>query len=592
MSKTSRFSFLILILLIISCKTTQKPIAVKTGDGLFQLFVEEEGRETFFSDKPGVFGSNGMIASADIEASKAGTQVLKSGGNAVDAAVTTFFVLAVVHPFAGNLGGGGFAVIRTGNGEPLSLDFREKAPFAASRDMYLDANGDVINGLSTLGHLASGVPGSVDGMVEMHKKLGSKSWFKLIQPAIELAEKGVILTEGRARGMNSTKALFKKVNGENTTYFVRPDGNDWKEGDLFIQKDLAESLKRIQKQGRDGFYKGATAEYLLDEMKNGGGIIAQNDLDEYHSAWRETIVKPYKNYKIITMPPASSGGVALVQLLRLCEAYPFKEWGWNSAKTAQVMIEAERRVYADRAKWLGDQDFVKVPVNELMSAPYLKERWADFNENKASLSSDIKGGDVPYYESDQTTHLSVVDKDGRAVSITTTLNGGYGSKVVVNKAGFLMNNEMDDFSVKAGVPNMFGLIGNKANEIQPGKRMLSSMTPTIVEKDGKLFMVVGTPGGSTIITSVFQTILNVTEYGMSMQQAVNARKFHHQWLPDKIVFEQNAFDLDALQDLLNKGYTMEAQTGTLGRMDCIMLHPNGMLEGASDPRGENTSVGY
>ena len=327
-------------------------------------------------------------------------------------------------------------------------------------------------------------------------------------------------------------------------------------------------------------------------MEKGGGIISHEDLKSYDAIWREAISEKYKEFQVISMPLPSSGGIALMQLMRLVEQYPLKDWGWNTANTTQVMIEAERRVYADRAKWLGDADFVKVPVKELMSYPYLEERWESYNENMASKSSDISGGAVPFYESDETTHFSVVDKEGMAVSITTTLNGAYGSKVVVDGAGFLMNNEMDDFSAKAGVPNMFGLVGNKANEIQPSKRMLSSMTPTIVEKDGKLFMVLGTPGGSTIITSVYQTLLNVVEHGMSMQQGVNARKFHHQWLPDRTFIEKDALDLDALQILLNKGYVIEAQSGTLGRMDCILVHPNGMLEGASDPRGENMSVGY
>ncbi|MFT4735856.1 MAG: gamma-glutamyltranspeptidase/glutathione hydrolase, partial [Arcticibacterium sp.] len=444
----------------------------------------------------------------------------------------------------------------------------------------------------TLGHLASGVPGSVAGMVQLHEKLGSKQWKTLLQPAIDLAEHGVKLTSGQARGMTNYKETFQKVNGLNTPYYIKQDGSAWIEGEIFVQKDLAASLKRISESKAKGFYEGKTAELLVAEMEKGGGIISHEDLKAYDAVWRDAISKKYKDYELISMPLPSSGGVALIQLMRLVEPYPLKDWGWNSANTIQVMIEAERRVYADRAKWLGDMDFVKVPVTELMSYPYLEERWLSFNENKASNSKDISAGAVPFYESDETTHFSVVDKEGMAVSITTTLNGAFGSKVVVKGAGFFMNNEMDDFSVKAGVPNMFGLVGNKANEIQPGKRMLSSMTPTIVEKDGKLFMVLGTPGGSTIITSVYQTLLNVVEHGMTMQQAVNARKFHHQWLPDKTFIEKDALDLDALQILLNKGYTIEAQSRTLGRMDCILVHPNGMLEGASDPRGENASVGY
>jgi gamma-glutamyltranspeptidase/glutathione hydrolase len=580
------------ILWVGSCKVSKPKGTLTTGNGLFSLFIEDEGRNAFFSDKQGVFAENGMVASAHAEASKVGVSILRKGGNAADASVATFFALAVVYPFAGNLGGGGFAVVRDANGKAYSLDFREKAPLKAHRDMYLDEKGEVIQGASLLGHLASGVPGAVAGMVRMHEKLGSLKWKELIQPAIDLAENGVVLTEVQARGLNQQKKTFRQINGENTTYYVKPDGSDWQAGELLIQKDLAESLKRIQKDGMKGFYEGKTADLLVQEMERGGGIITHQDLQEYDAVWREPIDKLYKNNRIIAMPPPSSGGIALLQLLSLTEPYPVKEWGWNSGKTAQVMIEAERRVYADRSKWLGDQDFVKVPMEELMSASYLKERWKTFDEKRATPSSEVDSGKVPGYESDQTTHFSIADKNGMAVSLTTTLNGGYGSKVVVDGAGFLMNNEMDDFSIKSGVPNMFGLIGSNANEIQPGKRMLSSMTPTIVEKDGKLFLVVGTPGGSTIITAVYQTLLNVLEHGMSMQQAVNARRFHHQWLPDRVVTETDAFDQKTIDYLLNLGYPIEIQKGTLGRMDCIMIHPNGVFEGGSDPRAENTSIGY
>jgi gamma-glutamyltranspeptidase/glutathione hydrolase len=585
-------SFLLLILFVFGCKTNPKTISKENDKDLFSLFVEDPNTKPFYSEKKGVFAKNGMVAAAHAEASNAGIEILKMGGNAIDAAVATHFALAVVFPFAGNLGGGGFAVIRTKNGQAHTLDFREKAPLKAHRDMYLDKEGNVIQGLSLQGHLASGVPGSVDGMVEMHEKFGKLSWNKLLEPAIRLAESGVILTEREALGLNNNLAVFKKVNGENLNYFVKPDGSKWVKGDLLIQKDLAETLKLIQLQKRAGFYEGKTAALLVDEMTKGGGIISQEDLEKYHSAWRKPIVAGYKKYKIITMPPSSSGGVALLQLLRLVEQYPLQKWGWNSINTTQVMIEAERRVYADRAKWMGDTDFIDVPIDKLISHEYLKTRWADFDSTKATDSKNIKGGTLPGYESLETTHYSVVDADGNAVSITTTLNGAYGSKVIVAGGGFLMNNEMDDFSIKSGVPNMFGLLGSKANEIQPEKRMLSSMTPTIVEKDGKLLMVVGTPGGSTIMTSVYQTILNVIEHKMTMQQAVNALKFHHQWLPDRTVFEANAFSDKTLETLRNKGYIMDQQKGTLGRMDCILVYPDGRLEGASDPRADNTSIGF
>lgn len=587
------FKLLLLLLVLVSaCKNNQKISKTENANDLFSLFDEDTSLKPFYSNKKGVIGKNGMVAAAHADASQAGVEILQMGGNAIDAAVATHFALAVVFPFAGNLGGGGFAVIRTKNGQAHTLDFREKAPLKASRDMYLDKDGNVIQGLSLLGHLASGVPGSVDGMVEMHQKYGKIAWEKLLEPAIKLAEFGVVLTEKEAYGLNNNAADFKKINGDDLQYFLKPNNEKWQKGDLLVQKDLAEILKLIKTNKRAGFYEGKTAKLLVDEMAKGGGIISQADLNKYHSVWRKPIVADYKKYKIITMPPSSSGGVALLQLLRLVEPYPLQKWGWNSANTTQVMIEAERRVYADRAKWMGDTDFTEVPIDKLISREYLKKRWVDFDSTKATSSKDIKGGALPGYESLETTHYSVVDADGNAVSITTTINGGFGSKVIVAGAGFLMNNEMDDFSIKAGVPNMFGLVGSKANEIQPEKRMLSSMTPTIVEKDGKLLMVVGTPGGSTIITSVYQTILNVIEHKMTMQQAVNAHKFHHQWLPDRTVFEANAFDKKTLDILRNKGYIIDQQSGTLGRMDCILVRPDGTLEGASDPRGDNTSIGY
>jgi gamma-glutamyltranspeptidase/glutathione hydrolase len=578
-----------LLFFIASCKN--KPTQHQQIKGLSEYAVDVPGIQTFY-DKKGVLADNGMVASAHPIASQVGVEILKAGGNAIDAAVATHFALAVVYPWAGNLGGGGFLVYRDKAGATYTLDFREKAPMKAHRDMYLDANGNPVAGLSILGHLASGVPGSVDGMVSMHEKFGKLPWHKVVAPAIELAEKGIILTEREAVGLNRVKADVLKVNAPDSPYYIRADKQEWKKGDTLVQKDLGRMLGLIQAKKRAGFYEGECADLLVKEMERGKGIITHEDLKNYHSVWREAIVDKYKDFKIITMPPTSSGGVALMQLMKFVEPYPIKRWGWNSDSTAQVIIEAERRVYADRAKWLGDPDFVKVPVKELTDKGYLKQRMSDFSFAKATDSKAVSGGAVPGYESNETTHYSVVDKEGNAVSITTTLNGGFGSKVVVQGGGFLMNNEMDDFSIKPGVPNMFGLIGNKANEIVPGKRMLSSMTPTIVEKDGRLFMVVGTPGGSTIITSVFQTIINVLEHGMTMQQSVNALKYHHQWLPDNISYEKNAFSEATLNNLKAKGYNMVPMTGSLGRMDCIMVRPDGKLEGGSDPRGDNTSVGY
>jgi gamma-glutamyltranspeptidase / glutathione hydrolase len=592
-----KFLLLVFIIFTISCKTNKKNKTaaenskIEESTGFYQFLNEDPEASPFFAKKEGVFADNGMVASAHPEASKVGLFILQSGGNAIDAAVAVSFALAVVHPAAGNIGGGGFLVYRDANGNDFSLDYREKAPIAASRDMYLDKSGNVVPNLSFVGQLSTGTPGSVDGLVTMHQKFGSMPWAKLVQPAIDLANKGVKLTEREARGLNRIKADLENYN-PGKHYFIKNDGTEWKENDLLVQMDLGKTLTRIQEKGRAGFYEGKTAELLLAEMDEGCGIIDQKDLDTYKAVWRDPIKTKYKNYSIIGMPPPSSGGIALGQLMKIVENYPLSKWGWHSDSTTQVMIEAERQVYADRAKWLGDPDFVKVPKNELLDAEYLKKRFSGFNFAKAIESKNVNPGVIPSHESLETTHFSIVDKQGNAVAITTTLNNSYGSKVIVDGAGFFLNDEMDDFSVKPGVPNLYGLIGYEANSIRPNKRMLSSMTPTIIEKDGKLFLVVGTPGGSTIITSVFQVVLNVIEHNMSMQQAVDALRFHHQWLPDKIMFENGAFTEKTLNKLLEKGYKMEMQKNTIGRMDCIMKYPNGKLEGGSDVRSDDTSLGY
>ncbi len=542
------------------------------------------------TQKPLIEGKQGMVVSTHPAASEIGLAILKKGGNAIDAAVAVNFALAVCHPSAGNIGGGGFLVYRDKSGNVKALDYREKAPSAASRDMYLDANGTIIPGKSMTGIFSVGVPGTVAGMQEMHDKLGLLPWAELVRPAVDLASKGLLLTEKEARGLNRQRTEFLKEN-PGKTYLLSADGKEWKQGDLLVQTDLAATLKRIMTKKANGFYKGKTARFIVKEMQAQNGLISKKDLKNYQAVWRTPIKSKYKNYQIIGMPPPSSGGVALAQLLQMVAPYSLNKWGPNSDSTIQVMVEAERRVYADRSKWLGDPDFVKVPVNELIDPAYNANRMSSLNFAQATPSSSIQAGTFPGYESPETTHYSIVDGEGNAVSITTTLNNSYGSKVFVGGAGFLLNDEMDDFSAKAGSPNLYGLIGSKANEIQPNKRMLSSMTPTIVEENGQLKMVVGTPGGSTIITSVFQVVLNTLEMGMNMQQAVEYPRFHHQWLPEKITAEPKRFSEEQQIRLQTKGYTF-SPVSAIGLVEGILVLPNGNLQGGADSRGDDTVSAY
>ena len=542
------------------------------------------------TQKPLIEGKQGMVVSTHPAASEIGLAILKKGGNAIDAAVAVNFALAVAHPSAGNIGGGGFLVYRDKSGNVKALDYREKAPSAASRDMYLDAEGKIIPGKSMTGIFSVGVPGTVAGMQEMHDKLGKLPWVDLLQPAVDLAREGLILTEKEARGLNRQRTEFMKEN-PGKYYLLSAEGKEWKAGDLLVQEDLANTLELILKKKAKGFYKGQTARHIVNEMKAQNGIISKKDLRNYQAVWRTPIKSTYKNYQIIGMPPPSSGGVALAQLLQMVAPYSLNKWGPTSDSTIQVMVEAERRVYADRAKWLGDPDFVKVPVTELIDPAYAKSRMSSMNFSQATKSADIQAGVFPGYESPETTHYSIVDNEGNAVSITTTLNNSYGSKVFVGGSGFLLNDEMDDFSAKAGAPNLYGLIGSKANEIQPNKRMLSSMTPTIVEQDGQLKMVVGTPGGSTIITSVFQVVLNTLEMGMNMQQAVEYPRFHHQWMPEKITAEPKRFSEEQQIRLQTKGYTF-APVSAIGLVEGILVLPNGNLQGGADSRGDDTVSAY
>jgi gamma-glutamyltranspeptidase/glutathione hydrolase len=576
----NRFNIIIVALLFISCNedSKQNHLVLKTE------------KTTPLTKNPtyGLIVDSAMVVSARAEASKIGVDIMKLGGNAFDAMIATELALAVTYPVAGNIAGGGFMVYRTQNGAIGALDYREKAPLRATRNMYLDKNGDFISEKSKLGALAVGVPGTVAGIFEVYKIFGSLPLDQIFKPVIDLAKKGYVVTSKQASRLNQFKNIIKDVNLEESLYT-----QNYKEGDTLKNVALANTLIRISKNGRKEFYEGETTKTMVDYLDSKNGIITLEDFKAYEAIWRDPVVFNYKDLKIISMSPPSSGGVCLAQILKLIEPYPIKDYGHNSLKTIQVITEAERRAYADRSFYLGDPDFVSIPSKKLISTDYLKGRMELFSFEKATDSKSLSYGSIPGFESLETTHYSIVDPYGNAIAVTTTLNGAYGSKLYVDQLGFFLNNEMDDFSAKPGEPNMFGLIGGEANAIEPQKRMLSSMTPTLIEKNNAFWMSLGTPGGSTIITSVLQTLLNVYEYDMTMQQAVDAPRFHHQWLPDVVTFESDSFSSQLVDSLKNKGYKTQSKAGTvIGKVDAIRVLPNGKLEGGADKRGDDTAIGF
>lgn len=536
----------------------------------------------------GIITDNGMVVSAHPESSRIGAEILRIGGNAVDAGVATEFALAVCYPEAGNIGGGGFWILRMNDGSFTMLDYREKAPLLSGRNMFLDAEGNVIEGMSTATCMASGVPGTVDGMLKIHERSGTLPFSEVIQPAIDLARNGFPLTAGGAASLNSHREAFIARNSVRPA-FVKEQ--PWQKGDTLRQPRLAETLERIRDYGREGFYSGETARLIVNEMERGKGIMNMDDLSAYNAVFREPLSTDYRDYHITTASPPSAGGTLLIQLLRMTESRPLAEMGFHSAGAVHLIAEAQKRSFADRAEHMGDPDYLRIPVALLTQKEYNEMRMSSFSENAATLSRDISPGKPGLYESEETTHYSVVDAMGNAVAATTTLNGSFGSGIVVEGAGFLLNNQMDDFSLKPGFPNMYGLIGGEVNSVQPGKRMLSSMTPSIIEKEGDLFLVLGSPGGSTIPTSVFQVIVNVIDFGMSIQDAVDVGRFHHQWLPDILYYERGSLDSLVIESLRKMGHEPRERS-SIGRVNAIQIVADGKRSAGADKRGENMACGY
>jgi gamma-glutamyltranspeptidase / glutathione hydrolase len=536
-----------------------------------------------------VLGKQYMVVSAHPEATRIGREVLRQGGNVFDAAVAVEFALAVCYPWAGNIGGGGFALYRKADGTHYALDYRERAPHAATPTLYQDASGNPLLGRATSGVLAAGVPGTVHGMWQLHQREGKLPWAVVVMPAALLAEVGFPLLPFDTQTLNAVRDSLQKYSRD-TGGYIRADGLPWQVADTLRLLPLAHTLRQIAQQGPRALYKGAIGRQVVAEMRAQRGIITRKDLTRYRSTWRTPLQGVYRGHTLVTMPPPSSGGVAILQLLGMMEPYPLHEMGHNAPKTIQLMLEAERRVFADRSKYLGDPDFVPVPVDTLISKSYLQRRMADYTPLHATASASIRPGDIPGYESTETTHYTLADSAGNAIASTTTLNGGYGCYVVVKGAGFLLNNEMDDFATAPGKPNMYGLVGGAANALEPGKRPLSSMSPTLVERNGQLVATLGSPGGSAIITTVFQGVLNVIDFGLDARAATAAPRFHHQWLPDEVRLEEGRFLQPILDWLTAHGYTLDA-VPALGRMEIIRRRPDGTLEGGADPRRHCQALG-